>query len=84
MANTTFSGPVTSTAGFVGDVTGDVTGNVAGVITLTSTTTSELPAAADNTGALYVITDNGAGNDEFALVVSNGTDWVAVDTSALS
>lgn len=76
MASTTFSGPITSTGGFVGDVTG--------VITLTSTVTASLPAAADNTGALYVITDNGAGNDEFALVVSNGTAWVAVDTSALS
>ena len=76
MASTTFSGPVTSTAGFVGDVTG--------VITLTSTVTASLPAAADNTGALYIITDNGAGNDEFALVVSDGTDWVKVTTTALS
>lgn len=80
MASTTFSGPVTSTGGFVGAVTG----NVAGVITLTSTVTASLPAAADNTGALYVITDNGAGNDEFALVVSDGTDWVKVTTTALS
>ena len=80
MASTTFSGPVNSTAGFVGDVTGDV----AGVITLTSTVTASLPAAADNTGALYIITDNGAGNDEFALVVSDGTDWVKVTTTALS
>lgn len=92
MANTTFSGPVNSNNGFVGavtgnvtgDVTGDVTGNVAGVITLTSTTTDELPTASENTGALYVITDNGAGSDEFALVVSNGTAWVSVDTSALT
>lgn len=30
MANTTFSGPVVSTNGFVGNVTGDVTGNVTG------------------------------------------------------
>ena len=80
MASTTFSGPVNSTAGFVGDVTGDV----AGVITLTSTVTASLPAAADNTGALYIITDNGAGDDEFALVVSDGTDWVKVTTTALS
>jgi hypothetical protein len=28
MANTTFSGPVTSTAGFVGDVTGNIDGNL--------------------------------------------------------
>jgi hypothetical protein len=80
MASTTFSGPVTSTAGFVGAVTGDV----AGSITLTSTVTASLPAAADNTGALYVITDNGAGNDEFALVVSDGSAWVKVTTTALT
>jgi hypothetical protein len=76
MASTTFSGPVTSTGGFTGDVTGS--------ITLTSTLTDNLPAAADNTGALYIITDNGVGSDEFALVVSNGTAWVSVDTSALT
>jgi len=80
MASTTFSGPVTSTAGFVGAVTG----NVAGSITLTSTVTASLPAAADNTGALYVITDNGVGNDEFALVVSDGSAWVKVTTTALT
>lgn len=33
MANTTFSGPVTSTNGFVGDTTGDVTGDVTGNVT---------------------------------------------------
>lgn len=80
MASTTFSGPVTSTGGF----TGAVTGNVTGSITLTSTVTASLPAAADNTGALYIITDNGAGDDEFALVVSDGTDWVKVTTTALT
>jgi len=32
MANTTFSGPVTSTNGFIGDLTGNVTGNVTGSI----------------------------------------------------
>jgi len=80
MANTTFSGPVNSTNGFVGAVTG----NVAGSITLTSTVTASLPAAADNTGALYVITDNGAGDDEFALVVSDGSAWVKVTTTALT
>lgn len=72
MAQTTFSGPVASTAGFQG------------AITVTATTTAELPTAADNTGALYVITDNGAGDDEFALVVSDGTAWVKVTTTALT
>jgi hypothetical protein len=32
MSNTTFSGPVTSTGGFVGDLTGNVTGDVTGNI----------------------------------------------------
>lgn len=33
MSSTTFSGPVTSTAGFVGAITGNVTGNVTGNLT---------------------------------------------------
>jgi hypothetical protein len=33
MASTTFSGPVTSTNGFIGAITGNVTGNVAGNVT---------------------------------------------------
>ena len=33
MASTTFSGPVTSTNGFIGDVTGNVTGNATGTLT---------------------------------------------------
>jgi hypothetical protein len=72
MASTTFSGPVTSTAGFVGTVT------------VTSTVTASLPDAAENTGRIYVITDNGAGDDEFALVVSDGSAWVKITTTALS
>jgi hypothetical protein len=36
MASTTFSGPVTSTAGFVGAVTGNVTGNVTGGVDATT------------------------------------------------
>ena len=84
MASTTFSGPVTSTAGFVGAVTGDVTGNVAGVLTPTSTVTGSLPAAASSTGKIYVISDNGAGDDEFALVVSDGSSWLKITTTALT
>jgi len=33
MASTTFSGPVTSTNGFIGAVTGNITGNVTGNVT---------------------------------------------------
>lgn len=69
MGKTTFSGPVVSTNGF----------------DLPISLTAELPtASADNAGVLRAITDNGAGNDEFALVVSNGTAWLAVVTEALS
>ena len=40
MASTTFSGPVTSTNGFVGAVTGNVTGNVTGAVAATTITAS--------------------------------------------
>ena len=33
MASTTFSGPVTSTNGFIGAITGNITGNVTGTLT---------------------------------------------------
>ena len=46
MAITTFSGPVTSTNGFVGDLTGNVTGNITG-----ATATTELTAASTLTAA---------------------------------
>lgn len=39
MSSTTFSGPVTSTAGFVGAVTGNVTGNITGNIAGTGVVT---------------------------------------------
>jgi hypothetical protein len=69
MAQTTFSGPVVSTNGF----------------NLPVSLTSELPAASSaNTGQLRIVTDNGAGDDEFAVVVSNGTAWLAISTAALS
>lgn len=69
MGTTTFSGPVASTNGF----------------DLPVSLTAELPvASASNTGVIRAITDNGIGNNEFALVVSNGTAWLAIATGALS
>lgn len=69
MSTTTFSGPVVSTNGFNVPVS----------------LTSELPAASsDNIGQIRAITDNGVGNDEFAVVISNGTAWLAIATAALS
>ena len=40
MASTTFSGPVTSTNGFIGTLTGNVTGNIAGSGSITHTPTA--------------------------------------------
>ena len=56
MASTTFSGPVTSTNGFIGPIVGNVTGNVTGTVTgnldattgyvqLTTATTAEIASA---------------------------------------
>lgn len=59
MASTTFSGPVTSTNGFVGAVTGNTTGNVTGNVT------------GDLTGRVFgtVGTRSGAG----AVPITSGT-----------
>jgi hypothetical protein len=91
MASTTFSGPVTSQNGFVGNITGNVTGNVTGDVTLANfvdlvaVATSALPtAAAGNAGQVRLINDNGAGNNEFCLVISTGSAWVTAVGAALS
>jgi hypothetical protein len=83
MASTTFSGPVTSTNGFVGSITGDVT--VTSFIALTAQTTASLPAAAAaNAGHVRLVSDNGAGNNEYCLVISTGSAWVTAVGAALS
>jgi hypothetical protein len=51
MASTTFSGPVTSTNGFIGNVTGNVTGNVAGTGLITHATAAAINATATATAA---------------------------------
>lgn len=79
MGRTTFSGPIASTGGFEGDVT------VTDFAKLTAITTAELPtAAAANAGQVRLINDNGAGNDEYCLVVSTGSAWVTAVGAALS
>ena len=50
MASTTFSGPVTSTNGFIGNLTGNVTGNVTGNLTGNIAGTSEITH--DSTSAI--------------------------------
>ena len=83
MARTTFSGPVKSDNGFEGAITGNVT--LATFVGLTPVATSALPAAAAaNQGQVRLINDNGAGNDEYCLVVSTGAAWVTAVGAALS
>lgn len=77
MATTTFSGPIVSTGGF--------TGALNGAVTLPVGTTAEANAITDAaTGALRVVTDNGAANDETAVVVWTGSAWVVCSGAALS
>ena len=51
MANTTFSGPVTSQNGFIGALIGNITGNIAGTARITHATTSAINATATATAA---------------------------------
>jgi hypothetical protein len=58
---------------------------VADFIGMTAILTSELPpAAAGNAGQVRLISDNGAGDDEYCLVVSTGAAWVTAVGAALS
>lgn len=83
MAQTSFSGPVRSENGFIGEVAGNVT--VTDFLKLTAVATSALPpAAAGNAGQVRLINDNGAGDDEFCLVISTGSAWVTATGAALS
>ncbi len=67
MANTTFSGPVTSTAGFIGDI-----------IVPTYTVASAPSAATAGAGTLVYVSNGAAGSA--ILAFSDGTDWKRSDT----
>ena len=83
MARTTFSGPVKSDNGFEGNITGDIT--VTDFLKLTPILTAALPAAAAaNAGQVRLISDNGAGTNEYCLVISTGAAWVTAVGAALS
>jgi hypothetical protein len=74
MANTTFTGPVISTNGFVGDVTGDVVG----LVQVPTYAVATAPSAASIAGSLIYVSDGAAG--AAILAFSNGTDWKRSDT----
>jgi hypothetical protein len=69
MARSTFSGPVKSNAGFISE----------------AIATADLPAPSSVlAGTVYVVNDNGAGNNEICVVVSDGTNWKTAIGAALS
>jgi hypothetical protein len=78
MASTTFSGPVTSTNGFVGAVTGDVTGAIQ--VPTYTVATAPSASAAGIAGTLVYVSDGAAGSA--ILAFSDGTDWLRSDTGA--
>jgi hypothetical protein len=51
MASTTFSGPVTSTNGFIGNLIGNLTGNIAGTAEITHASVAAINATATATAA---------------------------------
>ena len=79
MASTTFSGPVTSTNGFVGPITGDVTGDVVGAIQVPTYTVASAPSAATAGAGTLIYVSNGAAGSAI-LAFSDGTNWKRSDT----
>ena len=77
MASTTFSGPVTSTNGFIGAVTGDVTGTP----TVPTYTVATIPSAA-TAGQIIYVSDGLAGAP--CLAVADGTDWISPAGTAVA
>ena len=69
MANTTFSGPVTSTNGFIGD------------IVVPTYTVANAPSAATAGAGTVVYVSNGAAGSAI-LAFSDGTNWKRSDTGA--
>ena len=78
------TGAVTVT-GTIGPATSVTSVTVTDFLKLTPVATSALPAAAaGNAGQVRLINDNGAGDDEFCLVISTGSAWVTAVGAALS
>lgn len=68
MGKTTFSGPVNSTTGFVGDLTG--------AVKLPTFTVATAPSAVTaGAGTIVYVSDGLAGAPTVA--VSDGTDWIS-------
>lgn len=78
------TGTVTTTS-TLGPATSVTSVTASDFLRLTPILTSALPAAATaNRGQVRLISDNGAGNNEFCLVISTGSAWVTAIGAALS
>ena len=83
MANTTFSGPVTSTNGFIGATTGNVTGDVTGSVTLPTYTVTSANALTPKTAGKIIYVSNGLAGAP-CIAVGNGTIWVSPAGTAIA
>lgn len=73
MGRTSFSGPVASDNGFIGDVVG--------AVTLPTFTVANAPSAAGLAGTLIYVSNGAAGQPTLAF--SDGTNWLRSDTRAI-
>lgn len=78
MANTTFSGPVISTNGFIGDVTGNISGTVTGTVVqpvaaVTAAGTNLATAAALSNGVNVVASASGTNGVKLPTAVAGTT-----------
>lgn len=79
MASTTFSGPVTSLNGFIGEITGGVTGSV----TLPTYTVTSANALATKPAGQIIYVSNGLAGAP-CIAVGNGTIWVSPAGTAIA
>jgi hypothetical protein len=84
MGTTTFTGPVRSLNGFIsGD--GSAASPVGPGLIFTAVPTASLPVPTlALKGAVMCVFDNGAGNNETALVLCNGVAWTLTTGAALT
>jgi hypothetical protein len=81
MARTSFSGPVASANGFIGNVTGDVTGNVTGTtVAVTGNVTADSSTAPVAGGASAFLATTTAG---FGVYVGSGAPTVSAAQGSL-
>ena len=79
MASTTFSGPVTSQNGFIGDVTGNITGTVTATTLVLPTSTAAAVGAIGN-----AINTTGKVIGKTVVDLATGLQYTATGTAANS